>query len=115
MKPVKGGQGPVWAVAPLIIMLEYFEGILVFHRAKICTWHENVELSSVLVLEIRALQRSSLLCSLLREFEIVYTCPPSISLCTEKIFGDRAAKTMEYVDVLWRPATHFAFSAMGNR
>jgi hypothetical protein len=26
MKPAKGGQGPVWAVAPLIInVLQYFE------------------------------------------------------------------------------------------
>jgi hypothetical protein len=24
MKPVKGGQGPVWAVAPLIIIINHF-------------------------------------------------------------------------------------------
>jgi hypothetical protein len=31
MKPVKGGQGPVWAVAPLIIIINYCLKVICIH------------------------------------------------------------------------------------
>jgi hypothetical protein len=52
MKPVKGGQGPVWAVAPLIIIIIYTYGqekeiqnkssqITWAHAVQLCEIHEH--------------------------------------------------------------------------